>query len=107
MKNWKNGRVLHSESNQSATYSELAEALHLSQQLNHPVQIVWTREDDVSQDYYRPLGMYHLKGALDEEGRLTCWYLNAATTSRYMYRNEDRAPHKTEVFPRRPPDFYL
>lgn len=77
----------------------VAEALHVSKELNHPVQVLWTREDDFSHDYYRPMGMYHLKGALDEEGQLTTWYMNAATTSRYLYRGDDQSPHRTEVFP--------
>lgn len=77
----------------------VAEALYVSKELNHPVQVLWTREDDFSHDYYRPMGMYHLKGALDGQGQLTSWYMNAATTSRYMYRNDDQSPHRTEVFP--------
>ena len=77
----------------------VAEAIHVSKELNHPVQVLWTREDDFSHDYYRPMGMYHLKGSLDEQGRLNTWYMNAATTSRYQYRKSDQSPHGTEVFP--------
>lgn len=76
----------------------VAEALYVSQQLKHPVQILWTREDDFAHDYYRPMGMYRLTGSIDDNGNLTAWYLNAATTSRYLYRNESRSPHLSEVF---------
>jgi isoquinoline 1-oxidoreductase beta subunit len=77
-----------------------AEAIFISKETGRPVQVVWTREDDLMNDYYRPAGMYRLRGALDEQGRLTGWHIRATTTSRYLYRGEtDRSPHKTEVFP--------
>ncbi|MBX2877123.1 MAG: molybdopterin-dependent oxidoreductase [Saprospiraceae bacterium] len=76
-----------------------AEAIVLSQQLKKPIQVVWTREDDIHHDFYRPAGMYKFKGALDENGKLAAWHLNAATTSRYLYRGADESPHTTEVFP--------
>lgn len=76
-----------------------AEAIVLSQQLKQPVQVVWTREDDLHHDFYRPAGMYKFKGALDEEGKLAAWHLRAATTSRYLYRGSQDSPHTTEVFP--------
>jgi len=77
----------------------IAEALYVSQQLKHPVQILWTREDDIAHDYYRQMGRYRLKGALDEEGNLSAWYLNASSTSRYLYRKSNVSPHLSEVFP--------
>lgn len=76
-----------------------AEAIVLSQQLQQPVQVVWTREDDIHHDFYRPAGIYKFKGALDEEGKLAAWHLRAATTSRYLYRGSQDSPHSTEVFP--------
>ena len=75
------------------------EAMHVSKQVKHPVQILWTREDDIAHDYYRPMGMYHIKASMDDKGTINGWHLNAATTSRYLYRKQlDRSPHKTEVF---------
>lgn len=76
-----------------------AEAIVLSQQLKKPIQVVWTREDDIHHDFYRPAGMYKFKGALDEEGKLAAWHLRSATTSRYLYRGSEDSPHTTEVFP--------
>ncbi|MEZ5040344.1 MAG: molybdopterin cofactor-binding domain-containing protein [Saprospiraceae bacterium] len=76
-----------------------AEAIVLSQQLKKPVQVVWTREDDIHHDFYRPAGMYHFKGALDGNNALAAWHLNASTTSRYLYRGSNDSPHSTEVFP--------
>jgi isoquinoline 1-oxidoreductase beta subunit len=75
------------------------EAILISQKAGKPVQVVWTREDDLKNDLYRPAGMYALRGALDEQGKLVAWQNKASTTSRYLYANSMNSPHITEVFP--------
>ena len=76
-----------------------SEAVYISHKIKKPVQVVWTREDDLQHDYYRPMGVYQLKGALDKSGNITAWHINAATTSRYMFRKDDSPYHSTEIFP--------
>lgn len=49
------------------------QAARLSQQLRKPVQVVWSREEDVRQDYYRPAIQSRFQGALDENGDLLAW----------------------------------
>jgi isoquinoline 1-oxidoreductase subunit beta len=75
------------------------EAIIISQKAGKPVQVVWMREDDLKNDLYRPAGMYSLKGALDEQGRLAAWHIKASTTSRYAYANSMSPHHTTEIFP--------
>lgn len=36
-----------------------------------PVQLIWSREDDIRSDYYRPAGYHRLRAALDENGKIT------------------------------------
>jgi isoquinoline 1-oxidoreductase subunit beta len=81
------------------TVDYACEAIAISKKAGKPVQVVWTREDDMENDLYRPAGMYHLKGALDEQGNLAAWHINASTTSRYLFANSQRSPHTTEIFP--------
>jgi len=38
-----------------------------------PIKLQWTREDDMSGDYFRPGGFHSYKGALDGAGNLIAW----------------------------------
>jgi isoquinoline 1-oxidoreductase beta subunit len=81
------------------TVDYAAEAIVISKKLGKPVQVIWSREDDMTNDLYRPAGMYALKAGVNVNGNLQAWYINATTTSRYLYTNSQRSPHITEVFP--------
>jgi isoquinoline 1-oxidoreductase beta subunit len=49
------------------------EAAAISRHVGGPVKLQWTREDDMSQDFYRAGGFHSLSAALDREGSLTAW----------------------------------
>jgi isoquinoline 1-oxidoreductase beta subunit len=46
----------------------VAEAVELSQRLGLPVQVIWTRADDLQHDKYRPAGAAWLAATLDADG---------------------------------------
>jgi isoquinoline 1-oxidoreductase beta subunit len=49
------------------------EAVRISQAAGAPVQVVWTREDDIRHDYLRPRSVHWLRAELDEEGFPLSW----------------------------------
>ncbi len=64
----------------------VAEAVLLSKAVGRPVQVVWTREDDLRHDWFRPFGHHHLIAALDRDGAVTGWAHRLASTSKYHRR---------------------
>lgn len=49
------------------------EAVLISQKIGGPVQVMWTREDDIQHDFYHTLSVQYLKAALDPNGKATGW----------------------------------
>jgi isoquinoline 1-oxidoreductase beta subunit len=59
----------------------VVEAVALSKKMNAPVQVVWSREDDIQHSYYHAQSAQYLKGSLDNFGRVTGWLHRTAFPS--------------------------
>jgi isoquinoline 1-oxidoreductase beta subunit len=51
----------------------VVEAVAISKKINAPVQVVWTREDDIQNSFYHATSAQYLKGSIDGQGKVTGW----------------------------------
>jgi isoquinoline 1-oxidoreductase beta subunit len=48
---------------------------------NRPVKVLWTRDDDLTRDYYRPLAVHRLNASLDRKKQVVGWHQRMASPS--------------------------
>jgi isoquinoline 1-oxidoreductase beta subunit len=88
-------------------------AVAASKAVGAPVKLIWTREDDMTHDFYRPPAREAVKAALDERGKLSAWTLHIVSpsiTSRYDPTSKDPFDSVIEYvqnFPYAVPNFDL
>ncbi len=58
-----------------------SDAVRVSKAIGAPVQVVWTREDDMQHDFYRPCTYSTLKAGLDKDGWPVAWLHRVAGPS--------------------------
>ena len=63
------------------------EAALISREMKAPVQVVWTREDDIRHDFYRPAAYHVLHAGLDARGNLLSWCHRASSPSIETFYN--------------------
>ncbi len=73
------------------TSDHVAEAVTISKEAGVPVRLMWTREDDLAHDFYRPMGHHEMHAGFDENGKLVAWAQRLAGTPKY-YRRDNVDP---------------
>ncbi|TDI57903.1 MAG: xanthine dehydrogenase family protein molybdopterin-binding subunit [Alphaproteobacteria bacterium] len=58
----------------------VTQAVTLSRQVGAPIKLIWSREEDIQHDMYRPAVANHMSAALDADGMPTAW-TNSYTNS--------------------------
>ena len=66
------------------------EAALISKAADAPVKVIWTREDDVRHDFYRPMSHHRLRAGVDAQNQVTAWMQHiAAPTTDGVYVGGD------------------
>ncbi|MEC7736539.1 MAG: molybdopterin cofactor-binding domain-containing protein, partial [Candidatus Neomarinimicrobiota bacterium] len=59
----------------------IEEGVEVSMKLKKPVKLIWTREDDMQHDYYRPASRHVLKAGLMDNGETIAWFHSVVAPS--------------------------
>jgi len=74
-----------------------AEAAQIAKVIGRPVQLVWSREDDMTHDFYRPATCHRMQGAVDANGKPAAWFHTMASTSIKGFWDPKAEPEESEV----------
>ncbi|MDH3699182.1 MAG: molybdopterin-dependent oxidoreductase [Flavobacteriaceae bacterium] len=75
------------------------EAAILSKRMGKPVKLIWTREEDIKHDWYRPASVQKIAASLDADGMVTGWQHILANASRKTSLGREGRPAGTEIDP--------
>ena len=53
-------------------------AVQVAKEVGQPVKVLWTREEDMQHDFYRPVTMAKMTAGLDASGKPTAWHVRLA-----------------------------
>jgi len=59
----------------------VVEAVQIARAAGRPVQLVWSREEDVRGGRYRPYSLHRLRAGLDDSGKVVAWEHQLASPS--------------------------
>ncbi len=88
-------------------------AVEASQAVAAPVKLIWTREDDMTHDMYRPPAREQMSAGFDAAGRLTAWKMHIigpSITARFAPDGTDPFDSVVEyaaIYPYAVPNFLL
>ena len=61
-----------------ATLTHVVEVTEIAMATGKPVQVLWSREDDLRHGVYRPASLMRLEAGIDADGKVTAWQAQRA-----------------------------
>jgi isoquinoline 1-oxidoreductase beta subunit len=75
------------------------EAAQVAKATGKPVMVLWTREDDMQHDFYRPASYHKLHGAISKDGAVACWkHFQTSTSIDAMWGDKGEAEAEKSEF---------
>ena len=56
------------------TLTHVGEAAQISKATGKPIQILWSREDDMKSGFFRPASLVRIKAGVDDSGKISAWF---------------------------------
>lgn len=78
----------------------VAEAAAISDKLQKPIKLIWSREEDTKRDFYRPSSYHQLTATLDQQGDITGWQHQMAGSGVFDYFVGEAAPAQYPFAPK-------
>ncbi len=75
------------------------EAAQISKAAGAPVQVLWTREDDMQHGFHRPASYHRMSAALNQDGQVIAWrhHLTAPSISAQLFGGGEDNPRPDAV----------
>ncbi len=64
-----------------STNDDMAQAIAIAKQVKRPVKLIWTREEDIRHDRYRPQAALSFRGVVGADGMPAGWHIRTAVGS--------------------------
>ncbi|MCS7281064.1 MAG: xanthine dehydrogenase family protein molybdopterin-binding subunit [Desulfobacterota bacterium] len=74
------------------------EACEIAKQVDRPIKLVWTREDDIKRDWFRAATCQRIKAALDGAGNVIGWHHKVVCTSILRFYNPAAIKNGVDYF---------
>lgn len=78
----------------------VAEAAEIADKIHQPVKLLWSREDDIQHDWYRPANYHRVKATINKNGEFDGWYHKLVAAKLYDWFLEDAGPAQYPFAPK-------